>query len=114
MKWDIQELLSRLDGDRPFLCELLQVFCQDSQTNLQQAKSALAAADLPELARAAHTLKGMLRALSMNCAAETAAGLENAARQGNGRDAQALLIQLELALADLLSDVNAQLAEVNE
>ena len=62
--------------------------------------------------RAAHTMKGMLRNLSMNRAAETAFALEITSRQGKSIEAEALLSQLEQAVAELLPKVEAQLAEV--
>jgi PAS domain S-box-containing protein len=111
-EWDIKELLDRLEDDREFLGELLRMFRDDSRINLQKAKTALAEGDLAGLARAAHTLKGMLRNLSMNRAAETAANLENASRQEKGDEAEVLLKQLEQGLAELLPEVDAHLAEV--
>ena len=110
--WNITELLDRLDNDRAFLCDLLRVFREDSQVNLQKAKTALAEKNLAGLARAAHTLKGMLKNLSMNRAAETAANLENALRQEKGNEAEVLLLHLEQDLAELLPEVEAQLAKV--
>jgi predicted signal transduction protein with EAL and GGDEF domain len=38
--WDVSELMERLDGDRVFLCQLLQVFREDSQVKPQKSKSA--------------------------------------------------------------------------
>lgn len=110
--WDIQELLQCLDNDQGFLCELLRIFRADSQVNLQEAKSAFAEGNLEGLMRAAHTMKGMLRNLSMNRAAEIAFALEVTSRQGKGNEAGALLSQLEQAIAELLPKVEAQLAEV--
>jgi len=110
--WDIKELLERVDDDREFLCELLLIFRRDSETNLQKAKAALRDKDLPGLVRAAHTLKGMLRNLSMNRAAEIAYALETSAREENCAQTESCLAQLELALAELLPEVEAQLAEV--
>lgn len=109
--WNITELLGRLDDDREFLRDLLKVFREDSRTNLQKAKVALAERDLAELARAAHTLKGMLRNLLMNRAAEIAGALENASRAEKDGEVEALFAQLELALAELSPDVDAELAE---
>ena len=111
-EWNLTELLGRLDDDRAFFRDLLLVFREDSQINLQKAKTALAEGDLAELARAAHTLKGMLKNLFMNRAAETAADLENASRHGKRNDVELLFKELERALADLLPEVDAQLAEV--
>jgi len=76
---NVRELLERLEGDQDFLRELLQMFRADSQTTLMKAREALAQEDLTEVSRAAHTLKGMLKNLSMNAAAE------NSSRFGNGR-----------------------------
>jgi HPt (histidine-containing phosphotransfer) domain-containing protein len=105
-------LLARLEGDQDFFRELLQIFRDDSQVNLRKAREALAQEDLAELSRAGHTLKGMLRNLSMNAAAETAAALETAARLGARGEAEALLEQLERSLAEILPEVEVHLAEV--
>ena len=110
--WNVKELLARLEGDQDFFRELLQIFRDDSQANLLKAREALAREDLAELSRAGHTLKGMLRNLSMNAAAETAAALEMAARLGARGEAEALLEQLEHSLAGILPEVEAHLAEV--
>jgi HPt (histidine-containing phosphotransfer) domain-containing protein len=67
---------------------------------------------LPGLMRAAHTMKGMLRNLSMNRAGEIAYAVETAAREKEAEQAEASLAQLELAFAELLPEVDAQLAEV--
>jgi HPt (histidine-containing phosphotransfer) domain-containing protein len=110
--WNIKELLHRLDEDQEFLCDLLRIFRDDSQANLQKARAALADGDLPGLMRHAHTLKGMLRNLSMNRAGEEAFALESASRQGKGKEAEEILAHLEQAVAELLPEVDAQLAEV--
>lgn len=110
-EWNITELLGRLDDDREFLRDLLKVFREDSRNNLQETKVALAERGLAELARAAHALKGMLRNLLMNRAAEIAGDLENASRAEKGWEAEALFAQLEQALAELSSEVDAELAE---
>ena len=110
--WNIKELLHRLDEDQEFFCELLRIFREDSQANLQKARAAQAEGDLPGLMRIAHTLKGMLRNLSMNRAAEMAFALESASRQGKGKEAEEFLAQVEQAVTELLPEVDAQLAEV--
>jgi len=69
------------------------------------------AKNLPALMRTAHTLKGMLN-LSMNRAGEIACALESAARQEKRQEAEELLVELEQAIADLLPEVDAELAGV--
>jgi HPt (histidine-containing phosphotransfer) domain-containing protein len=79
LDWDLKELLERLDGDQGFLRELLAIFREDYRACLPKAHRAMAESDLSELSRVAHTIKGMLRNLSMNSAAQTAAALEKSA-----------------------------------
>jgi HPt (histidine-containing phosphotransfer) domain-containing protein len=112
MDWNMRELLQRLDGDEAFLDELLQIYLEEGQANLQMAKTALSEGNLNVLTRAAHTLKGMLRNLSMNRAGEAASALENAARQGNSQEARELLAQLERLVVELQPKVEAHLAGV--
>jgi PAS domain S-box-containing protein len=111
-EWNLRELLERLEGDQDFLRELLQMFRADSQTTLMKAREALAQEDLAEMSRAAHTLKGMLKNLSMNAAAELAAGLEMAARNGARGEAETLLERLDRSLAGIMPEVETHLAEV--
>ncbi len=111
-EWNVTELLERLEGDQDFFRELLQIFRDDSQANRVKAREALAREDLAELSRAGHTPKGMLRNLSMNVAAETAAALETAARGGARDEAEVLLVQLEHSLAGIMPEVETHLAEV--
>jgi two-component system, sensor histidine kinase and response regulator len=110
--WSVTELLERLDNDRPFLCELLTIYRQDSQAGLQTAKEGLARQDLHALERAAHTLKGMMRNLVMNRAGQIAADLEIAARNGKLAESASALAQLEKAMEELIPEVDAQMAEV--
>ena len=111
-EWNVRELLERLEGDQDFLRELLQLFRTDSQTMLMKAREALAQEDLAEMSRAAHTLKGMLKNLSMSATAELAAALETAARNGARVEAEALLERLDRSLAGIMPEVETHLAEV--
>jgi HPt (histidine-containing phosphotransfer) domain-containing protein len=109
---NVQELLERLDQDRAFLIELLTIFRQDSDKSMNDARAELANHDLPKLERTAHGLKGMMRNLVMHRAASAAGDLEAAARDRNLQSAATALQQLELAMQQLLPEVEAQLAEV--
>ena len=110
--WDLKELLERLEGDQEFLREILLTFRDDYRACLHKAHRAMVESNLPELSRAAHTLKGMLRNLSMKCAAQTAALLEKSAQEGAERESAELLLILEGDLAKVLPEVEAQLAGV--
>ena len=110
--WNIAELLERVEGDHEFLRELLSVFRQDSQSNLVKAKAQLVEHDLPGVSRTAHTLKGMLRNLSMERAAGAARQLEAAAQEGKHAQGVAFLEELERGLEEVQPQVDAQLTEV--
>jgi len=110
--WNLPQLLDRLEADQDLLRELLLLFQHDAPGNLLKAKQALAEEDLQELSRAAHTLRGMLRTLSMNVASESAAHLEEAARNQNRNESTNLLGQLEHSLEELRIQVDAWLAKV--
>lgn len=111
-QWDLKELMERLEGDQEFLRELLLIFQKDAHINLEKARAALTSGDFVTLARAAHTLKGMLKNLAMGAAGRTAADLETAARKELRAESEHGLQQLEKDVAGLFPEVEAQLAEV--
>ena len=110
--WNISELMERLDGDEEFFRDLLLLFRGDGSASLRKAQESLQTNDFPALSRAAHTLKGMLKNLSMDPAAEIAAALEKTSKDGERESSAALVEQLGQALKDLSAQVEAQLVEV--
>jgi len=110
--WDLKDLMERLDGDQDFLRELLVIFQQDVRVNLQKSRAAIENRDLEGLSRAAHTIKGMLKNLSMGAAAESAAALEKAARENSMEQSEHLLQRLSSEMEEILPEVELQLAEV--
>jgi len=99
LDWVLKELLERLEGDQEFLREILASFREDSRACLHKAHRAIAESDLPELSRAAHAIKGMLRNLSMKSAAQTTSALEKSALDAAERESADLLLILEGDLA---------------
>jgi HPt (histidine-containing phosphotransfer) domain-containing protein len=110
--WDLKELMERLGGDREFLRELLVIFREDVRMNLEKSRKAMGECDFESLTRTAHTMKGMLRNLSMGATAEKAAALEKTSRENLRRESQELLEGLTRELERILPEVEAQLAEV--
>jgi len=111
MEWDLKELMERLGGDEGFLRELLMMFPDDVRMNLEKSRKAIGTGDYEGLSRTAHTMKGMLRNLSMR-AAETAAALEKASQENQQEDSRDLLEKLVKELDGILPEVEAQLAGV--
>lgn len=108
--WNVQELLERLEGDEELFRELIMLFQTDSRAELLKAKQALAEGDKRGLSRAAHTIRGMLRNLSMNAAAGIAAELEIAAQKELCQECPVLLEKLDRAVEEDLRQVEARLA----
>jgi HPt (histidine-containing phosphotransfer) domain-containing protein len=111
-QWDLEALMERLDGDQEFLRELLAIFREDVRVNLEKTHAAIGFSDYEQLTRAAHTMKGMLRNLSMDAAGEAASALETAARESRAGESNELLQKLEKELDEILPEVEAQLAGV--
>jgi len=110
--WDLKELMERLGDDWEFLRELLVIFREDARMNVEKSRKAMAERDFELLTRAAHTMKGMLRNLSMGAAAETASALEMASRENREGVSKELLEKLVKELERILPEVEAQLAGV--
>jgi PAS domain S-box-containing protein len=111
-EWDLKELMERLGGDLELLHELLVIFRGDVRMNLEKARAAMGEGDFEGLSRAAHTIKGMLRNLSMGAAAETAAALESSSRDALHAESRELLGKLIKELEQIQPEVEAQLAGV--
>lgn len=111
LAWKVRELLERVDNDMELFCDLLQMFREDARVNLEKANLMLAEGNMLELSRAAHTLKGMLKNLAMDRAAEAAYALEKASREDRRSEVTELLRQLEVALDEVIPAVDAQLSE---
>jgi two-component system, sensor histidine kinase and response regulator len=111
-EWDLKELMERLGGDQEFLRELLVMFREDVRMNLEKSRKEMAERDYEGLSRTAHTMKGMLRNLSMGAAAETAAALEKSSHENLQAESGELLEGLAKELEGILPEVEAQLAEV--
>jgi signal transduction histidine kinase/HPt (histidine-containing phosphotransfer) domain-containing protein len=99
--FDRPALLAKLGGDLDAVRELAELFLADQPGLVASARDAVAGGDLPAVARAAHTLKGMLGSMSAPAAWATAERLEHLARQGDGRQVLAVLTDLEADLASL-------------
>ncbi len=92
-----ERLLARLGGSADTLREIADLFLIEYPKLLARAGQCASNGDGPGLQRAAHSLKGVLRNLSADPAAELAAGLEAAAQQQDWDAAAGLLAQLRRA-----------------
>ena len=99
--------LEGLDGQRPLLLELIDLFLVEYPRLINDADVALRASDLKTLQRAAHTTKGSLRYFGPSTAADVAEKLEMAAKLGDLPLAERLFPQLQREVARLLPQLDA-------
>ena len=105
--FDKAALLANLGGDLKTLRELAELFLADQPVLFASARDALAGGDLPAVARAAHTLKGMLGSMSAPAAWAAAERLQHAAHQGDPHQVLATLTALETDLVSLGEELAA-------
>jgi two-component system, sensor histidine kinase and response regulator len=99
---DGPELLERVDGDREFLVELLNLFREDGPKQLGEIKRALEKEDAGDVQREAHSLRGTLANLSARSAADLAADIEQAVISEDLPRAEAALESLDLEMVRVL------------
>jgi two-component system sensor histidine kinase/response regulator len=104
---DWESAIAVVDGDRELLGEIVAAFLIEGPSLLAQIRRALTDADAAELRRGAHTLKGALRTLGIESAAELASKLEEIGRGGDLASASATMAQLESQLDQILSEAKS-------
>jgi PAS domain S-box-containing protein len=104
---DRVELLSRVDGDRGLLVELVRLFVEERPALLGSMEAALRDGDAQELARAAHKAKGVFGNLSAPLAQQCAVELELLARHGELALATDVFLRLGEQVARLEAELRA-------
>lgn len=87
---DLSAALNRFDGDHELFLILAGMFVEGAAQTLATIHKALAAQDLPLLAKEAHKLKGSAMEFCAHPAVAAAAQLEASARQAAVQDVVAL------------------------
>ncbi len=98
---DEAELLERVDGDRVFLNELIELFIALCPELMTAIRDAITRDDADGLNRASHVLKGSVSNFSAPAAVEAALRLEIRGRAGNLVGAQEDYRELENAIGNL-------------
>ena len=108
---NMSDLMDRVDNDRELLQELFELLRAEFprlQIELQEATSSK---NMWQVAKTAHTLKGMLANLSIERAAAAVETLENMAAEGDHPGAENALIVFDNEVAALMPSLDAYLAE---
>jgi HPt (histidine-containing phosphotransfer) domain-containing protein len=101
--------MHRVDGDEALLRDLLPLFSQDVRVRLQQLNTAVTASDATGLARAAHSIKGMVATFAAHQAFALAKQLEELGRGGRLTDAAQIAGQLTLEVVNLEQQLSVML-----
>lgn len=99
--FNLDEALTRVDGDRELLREMATVFLDEYPLLLVTMQDALSHGNAQTLTFAVHTLKGSVANFAATNAFEAALKLEKIGRQGNLTQAKTALAELEAELARL-------------
>jgi CheY-like chemotaxis protein/HPt (histidine-containing phosphotransfer) domain-containing protein len=102
---DLAELRSNMDDDEDMLLDIVGAFLRDHVTQLRDLRAGLASGDEKTALRTAHTLKGLLRTLAAEEAAEVAFEIEQQIRAQDLAGARARLPQLEGELARVITEL---------
>lgn len=105
--FDEAELLERVDNDREFLAETVEMLVSDGPALLAQIRAGVAAGDAAAVGKHAHTLKGMI---SNFCAPDAQACALEVERIGKGGDlgaAPAAVETLETRVRALTDELTA-------
>jgi PAS domain S-box-containing protein len=104
---DRVELMTRIDGNRELLVELVRLFIEERPLMLASMEKALGEGDGPELAKGAHKAKGALGNLSAPLAQQAAVELERLARHGDLALATDVFLRLRTQVDRLEAELRA-------
>jgi HPt (histidine-containing phosphotransfer) domain-containing protein len=104
-RFEEQELLERVDNDREFLGETVQMLSAEGPALLSGIRRATEQGDAPAVARGAHALKGMISNFCSPSAHASASELERIGMGGDLSPAPIALDRLEADLGALIADL---------
>jgi HPt (histidine-containing phosphotransfer) domain-containing protein len=111
--FDEAELLERVDNDIPFLAETVRMLSNDGLALLADVQRAITAGEAAQVARHAHTLKGMISTFCAPFAFREATELEQFGKDGDLASAAATARALETDLAALIAQLQSYLRDRN-
>ncbi len=80
---DMDEIMEIMDDDKELIKECFTDFIEEYPTMLSKIKNAIDSGDASELNATAHKIKGSLKYLAANPAADVAYKLESMGKEGN-------------------------------
>ncbi len=105
--FNVQEVLERVDGDRGFLLELIDIFLGETPRLLGNMREALATRDSAELELAAHSLKGSAGNFAAPALYELSRRLERMGHDGDFTEGAETFAALEAEMERLRGGLRA-------
>lgn len=99
------ELLGRFDNDMDLIREVLNIFIDSSQNNIDAIEAAIAEHDIDKLTLNAHSLKGAASNFSSTIVTEPASELESMGKSKDISQATDVLERLKAENVTLISDL---------
>jgi HPt (histidine-containing phosphotransfer) domain-containing protein len=104
---DLPELLARVENNCELLRELIGIGKVEIPRHLSLLREAVAQADVKNIEKSGHTLKGMLCNLAATRAAAAAGRLEQLGRSGDTTTLRSAVAILESEVATLMPELEA-------
>jgi CheY-like chemotaxis protein/HPt (histidine-containing phosphotransfer) domain-containing protein len=101
MVFDVADALSRVEGDKNLLAELIDICLFEAPRMIDDIRRAIDADDPIRLERASHAFKGSVGSLGARAVADIASDLESLGRNGSTADARTKFSELESGYGDL-------------
>jgi two-component system sensor histidine kinase/response regulator len=109
-----EELLGRVEGDRAFIQELVEIFRADYPLQIHAMREAVEKGDSTPLQSAGHALKGALKNLAAPTASTFAAELEEMGKSGTSTHAPSKITQLETEIMRVVEMLDGLCVEINK
>ncbi len=109
---NLPELLARVENDSELLRELIDIGKVDIPRHISLLREAVAQADMKNIEKSGHTLRGMLSSLAATRAAAAAGHLEQLARSGDTTSLRSAVTIFESEIARLMTELEAYMANI--
>ena len=103
--FDLDAFERQTGGDAALRADIIQMFLEDCPVRVEEIRAAVASGDAGALMSSAHGLKGSAAYLSASIVRERAADLERLGRERHLAGAEALMTELDAAVAQLLPEL---------
>ncbi|HJT18898.1 MAG TPA: Hpt domain-containing protein [Nitrospira sp.] len=99
--FDLDQALTRVDGDRGLFADLVDMFLRESPKDVGALRAALHRGDSRGVVSAAHKLKGSLMQFCADSVLATAQRMEELGRSDEAGAAAALMVTVETQMLEL-------------